>query len=130
MSQTEPQSARAVASRTIFCEHCIAETSDETPGNIKMGNFFGKKFYGSDKPCPQCTSVVSTLWWTIAHLPIVPLGSYRYLKAEQQVRKELFWSRKLPALHWKQVWQTWALGLVAAVAIGIALYYYETRKHG
>jgi hypothetical protein len=32
--QTPAQPSRSVASRGIFCEYCIAETTDETPGDV------------------------------------------------------------------------------------------------
>ncbi len=121
---------RAVTSRGIFCAHCVAETTDETPGDVSTLNGIGRKFYGAAAPCPECASVICTLWWTLVELPVVPLGSYRYKTAEQAGTRARFWCRKLPARHWPQIFKTWALGIVAAIAIGIGVYVYNTYKSG
>lgn len=52
--QAAAQPPRSVASRGIFCEHCIAETTDETPGDVSTLNGIGRQFYGSAAPCPEC----------------------------------------------------------------------------
>ena len=51
--QAPAQPPRSVASRGIFCEHCIAETTDETPGDVSTLNGIGRQFYGSAAPCPE-----------------------------------------------------------------------------
>src|ERR1700733_1786299 len=113
---------RTVASRTIFCDHCVAESTDKTPGDVSTLNGIGRKFYGSAAPCPECASVIRTLWWTLVELPVVPLGSYRYKTSEESGTRARFWCRKLPARHWPQIFKTWALGLAAAIVIGIGVY--------
>jgi hypothetical protein len=119
---------RAVTSRGIFCPHCVAESTDETPGDVSTLNGIGRKFYGAAAPCPECASVIRTLWWTLVELPVVPLGSYRYKTAEQAGTRARFWCRKLPARHWPQIFKTWALGLAAAIVIGIGVYIYDNYK--
>src|SRR6202030_498047 len=52
--QTPAQPPRSVASRGIFCEYCIAETTDETPGDVSTLNGIGRQFYGSGAPWPGC----------------------------------------------------------------------------
>jgi hypothetical protein len=125
---TEP--TRSVASLEIFCAHCIGESTDKTPGDVSTLNGIGRQFYGSGKPCPECASVVRTLWWTLVSLPVIPLGSYRYKTSSEGTgalgRRARFWCRQLPSRHWPQVWKTWAIGIVAAIAIGIGFYVYNT----
>lgn len=126
-SPTQP--SRSVTSREVFCEHCVAETTDKTPGDVSTINGIGRKFYGSAAPCPECASVIRTLWWTVVEVPIVPLASYRYKTSEEGVSRSRFWCRKLPARHWAQIWKTWAIGLVAAVAVTIGIYLYDNYQH-
>ena len=123
--QAQPQQPRAVASREIFCEHCVAESTDETPGDVSTLNGIGRQFYGSSEPCPQCASVIRTLWWTVVELPVVPLGSYRYKTAQEGGRRARFWCRKLPARHWSQILKTWTIGLAAAIAVFTGIFIYE-----
>jgi hypothetical protein len=124
--QTRP--SRAVTSQQIFCQHCVAETTDETPGDVSTINGIGRQFYGSASPCPECASVIRTLWWTLVEIPIVPLASYRYKTAQEAGLRARFWCRKLPRRHWPQIWKTWAIGLVASIAIAIGIYIYESYK--
>jgi hypothetical protein len=128
MSQPESQPLREATSRKIFCVHCVSETTDDTPGNISgKANIMGRIFYGSAEPCTECASVIRTLWWTVANIPVVPLGSYRYKIAKEGTFRTQFWCRKLPALRWGQVWKTWAIGLVLGVAGLIAIYYWKIK---
>jgi hypothetical protein len=126
--QAPAQPPRSVASRGIFCEHCIAETTDETPGDISTLNGIGRQFYGSAAPCPECASVIRTLWWTLVSLPVVPLASYRYKTSEEHGTRARFWCRKLPARHWNQIFKTWVIGVAAAIAIFIGIYVYHQYK--
>jgi hypothetical protein len=119
-----PQPTRAVASREIFCSHCVAETTDETPGDVSTINGIGRQFYGAASPCPECGSVIRTLWWTLVEAPVVPLGSYRYKTSEEAVSRARFWCRKLPKRYWPQIWKTWAIGLIAVIAVAIGFYIY------
>jgi hypothetical protein len=120
--------APEVTSRKIFCTRCVAATSDKTPGDVSTLNGIGRQFYGSAAACPECASVIRTLWWTFVSLPVVPLGSYRYKTSEEGVMRARFWCRKLPGLHWAQVGKTWLLGLVLGAAAIIVLYLWSQRK--
>ncbi len=73
--------------------------------------------------------MIRTLWWTLVEIPLVPRASYRYKTSEEQGSRTRFWCRKLPARHWAQIWKTWALGVVAAVAIAVGFYIYDNYKH-
>jgi hypothetical protein len=126
--QASTQPPRTVASRGIFCAQCVAETTDETPGDVSTLNGIGRQFYGSAAPCPECASVIRTLWWTLVSLPFVPLGSYRYKTSEEHGTRARFWCRKLPARHWNQIFKTWALGIAAAIAVFIGIYVYHQYK--
>jgi hypothetical protein len=120
---------REVTSRKIFCERCVTETSDKTPGDISTLNGIGRQFYGSAAPCPECASVIRTLWWTLASIPLAPLGSYRYKTADESGMRARFWCRKLPVLHWEQVWKTWVIGLAAGAAVTTGIIMYYNYKH-
>ena len=110
-----------------FCDKCIAESSDQTPGDVNTYNGIGRKFYGSKSPCAQCGSVIRTLWWTLIDVPIIPLGSYRYKKGSETIQSSRFWARRT-ATQWDQVFKTWIVGIVlAAAAIG-AVFWWESRK--
>jgi hypothetical protein len=126
--QASSQPPRTVASRGIFCAQCVAETTDETPGDVSTLNGIGRQFYGSAAPCPECASVIRTLWWTLVSLPVVPLGSYRYKTSEEHGTRARFWCRKLSARHWNQIFKTWALGIAAAIAVFIGIYVYHQYK--
>ena len=118
-----------VTSKKTFCARCVGETTDKTPGDVSTINGVGRMFYGSAEPCPECASVIRTLWWTFTSIPLVALGSYRYKTAQESGMRARFWCRKLPGLHWSQVWKTWVIGILAAIAATIAIYFWETRKH-
>ena len=106
----------------------MAETTDETPGDVSTLNGIGRQFYGSAAPCPECASVIRTLWWTLVSLPVVPLASYRYKTSEEHGTRARFWCRKLPARHWNQIFKTWVVGVAAAIAIFIGIYVYHQYK--
>jgi hypothetical protein len=122
------QPVSEVTSKKIFCARCVSETSDKTPGDVSTINGVGRMFYGSAAACPECASVIRTLWWTFTSIPLLPLGSYRYKTAQESGVRARFWCRKLPSPHWPQVLKTWVLGLAAAVAVGFAVYFWEQRK--
>jgi hypothetical protein len=59
-----------------FCESCIDQTIDETPGNTFLVSAIGSRLMGSDKRCPACHSVEQREWfWLI--FPLIPLQRYR-----------------------------------------------------
>jgi len=117
-----------ITSRKIFCTRCVEATSDETPGDISTINGIGRQFYGGAEPCPECASVIRTLWWTFVSMPVIPLGSYRYKTAEESGMRARFWCRKLPGLLWPQVWKFWIVGIIGAViAISLIIYFQPKR---
>ena len=61
---------------TGFCAECTAQSTDRTPKKISTTNGIGRKFYGSADRCSQCGSVVRTLWFTIAYVPLIPLAHF------------------------------------------------------
>lgn len=126
------QPTRSVTSKKVFCEHCVSETTDETPGDVRSLNGVGRKFYGSAAPCPQCASVIRTLWWTFASIPLLPVASYRYKTASEHYLganvRSRFWCRQLPSCDWGQVLKTWALGFALTAAFIVAIYYWQTTE--
>ncbi len=111
-----------------FCEECIAESTDQTPGDVSTTNGVGRKFYGGAKPCPTCGSVIRTLWWTCVDVPIIPRGSYRYKTIkEDTIHMSRFWTRRTET-QWSQILKTWLVGLVAVAAIAVAICIYESLK--
>jgi hypothetical protein len=127
-STQPPPPPRTVTSRGVFCTQCVAETTDDTPGDVSTLNGIGRQFYGSAAPCPECASVIRTLWWTLVSLPVVPLASYRYKTSEEHGTRARFWCRKLPARHWNQIIKTWVIGVAAAIAVFIGIYVYHLYK--
>lgn len=61
-----------------FCKKCHDESTPESPGNISSTNGTGTMFYGDARRCGDCGSVVRVHWVVFCHLPIIPLGTYRY----------------------------------------------------
>ena len=111
-----------------FCEDCLAESSDQTPGDVSATNGFGRKFYGAAAPCTKCGSVVRTLWWTAIDIPLMPRGSYRYKTvSDNEVGMSRFWARRTQT-HWGQIFKTWLFGFIAAAAIIAAVAIYQALK--
>jgi len=110
---------------TTFCGACIASSSNDSPRDVSTSSGIGRKFYGGAERCPDCGSVVRTLWFVIADVPLIPRGSFRYLPvgAERnegffvQTATQSFLARRT-ALNWRQVGATWAIG-----ALGIAAFF-------
>lgn len=80
-----------------FCEHCLAETTEQSSGSAYSLNGVGTSLYGWGEPCPQCNSVVRTKCFCI-FLPLIPLGTYRvkFSTPAQFVSRRLV--RRLPRL--------------------------------
>ena len=113
---------------TGFCESCLAESSDETPGDVSATNGFGRKFYGAAAPCTKCGSIVRTLWWTAIDIPLIPRGSYRYKTvSDNEIGMSRFWARRTRT-RWGQIFKTWVLGFIIAAVIIAAIAFYEARK--
>jgi hypothetical protein len=77
----EVQSVRT----TGFCSRCLAETTDESPGNTRTYMLFmGTRLVGLADPCPTCDSVIQRKFFCVI-APLVPLGRYRikYLDVER-----------------------------------------------
>lgn len=111
-----------------FCEECIAESTDQTPGDISTTNGVGRKFYGGAKPCSTCGSVIRTLWWTCVDVPVMPRGSYRYKTIEDDdIQMSRFWTRRTET-QWSQILKTWLIGLLAVAAAVVAVFVYRSWK--
>ncbi len=114
---------------TGFCSECVADSTEQTPGNISTVNGVGRMFYGGAEPCAKCGSVVRTLWWTFASLPLIPRGSYRYKTvSDDKFRKKTFLARR-SSMRWGQVFKTWVLGLAIGVAVFAAFSLWESWKN-
>ncbi|MCW8129491.1 MAG: serine/threonine protein kinase [Planctomycetota bacterium] len=112
--------------QTGFCDRCRTQSSERTPGSISTVNGVGRKFYGSAEPCPDCASVIRTLWFTFIDFPLIPLGSYRYKPlGEEGMRSSQFLARRTP-LRWEQVFATWFVGVLVGGAILAAVFIYNT----
>ena len=58
-----------------FCEKCIAETTNQSPGNTVLVNYtIGTYLVGSSNRCPICHSVIQT-----KKFMLIPSGRYRML---------------------------------------------------
>ena len=110
-----------------FCEDCLAESTDETPGDVSTVNGCGRQFYGNARPCPKCGSVIKTLWWCMFELPLVPRGSYRYITVSSEGFSSRFWSRRT-AMEWGQVLKTWLVGFAIAAAVIGGILIWEACK--
>jgi hypothetical protein len=112
----------------VFCATCVAESTEETPGNVSTVNGIGRTFYGKAEPCATCGSVVRTLWWTLISVPVIPRGSYRYL-AHPKLGSARFWARRTH-IHWGQIWKTWLVGIVLGALASYLIINYGHRLFG
>ena len=111
-----------------FCEQCIADSTEDTPGDVSTVNGVGRKFYGGAKPCAQCGSVIRTLWWTVVDVPIIPRGSYRYITVEDNdIGMSRFWTRRTKT-QWDQILKTWLIGFLAVIGVIAAIFLYKSLK--
>jgi hypothetical protein len=60
-----------------FCAECVAETTNESPGNTGSINGIGVRLYGASAKCPKCLSVIKRKWFSIIFIPVIPLKRYR-----------------------------------------------------
>jgi len=74
-----------------FCDHCLAETTDQSSGSTYTLNGVGTSLFGWERPCPQCNSAVRTKCACLFFIPLIPLGKYRVKFSTPQQ----FISRKL-----------------------------------
>ena len=119
-----------VSAPKTFCGSCVAASSEQTPGNISTFNGIGRQFYGSADVCAQCGSAVRTLWFVLVHLPLVPLGSYRYIQTGSGYNKSQFLSRKLAGIRWDQAAKTWLFGWLAGAGLITAFVLWDQYKKG
>ena len=78
-----------------FCAYCRATTTNEPIGSISThGPLFGKTLNGRDEPCPDCGSVVQTLWFRFL-LPIVPLGKFRVICRPTNILPSEYLARRI-----------------------------------
>ena len=61
-----------------FCPQCYINTTNDTPGNIKMFNFIGTQFLGKSGNCDKCGSIKQRLWFRLI-IPIIPISQYRVI---------------------------------------------------
>ncbi len=67
-----------------FCDACLAQTTDQSAGNMTQINGIGTMWGFFDKhKCPECGSVVKTKWFTFL-FPLIPLDKYRVLFIQQK----------------------------------------------
>lgn len=66
---------------TDYCQACLQQTSDESPGDMNRMNGIGRGFGGAGQRCPRCRSVVRRVWFTFFFVPLIPLGQYRVIQA-------------------------------------------------
>lgn len=110
-------------STATFCAECVAGSQEESPRDVSTNNGIGRKFYGGADRCGRCGSVVRTLWFVVADVPLVPRGSYRYLPvgAERldgyfvQTASQSFLARRT-GWQWSQIGITWLLGILGVAA--------------
>jgi len=115
-----------------FCGECQADSEARSPGGVSASNGIGRKFYGNADRCDNCGSVGRVLWVCIAHVPLIPLGSYRYLEAGGFERRGLststrFLARRTP-MRWGQVALHWCVGLGAAVLAVVVMAMWHSSK--
>ena len=113
-----------------FCPDCVGRSTNDSPHDVSTNNGIGRKFYGAADTCGRCGSVVRTLWFVIADVPLIPRGSYRYLPVGGekldgffvQTTSQSFLARRTNT-NWNQIGFTWFLGLlgIAAFALVTAL---------
>ena len=77
-----------------FCQECLAQTTDESPGFVFTINWLGIRLLGGGDPCPACGSIVQRKWICLV-MPIVPLGRYRVVYLGQGFMSTRFVGRRL-----------------------------------
>jgi len=75
-----------------FCQECVAETTNETPGDTATFNGVGIRLYGNAAKCPTCYSVIKRKWFCIVFIPIFPLRKFRI----KPVTIKRYLGRRLP----------------------------------
>jgi hypothetical protein len=87
------------ASLNGFCQSCLDETIDESPGNMEIFSSVGTGWgpFGRKK-CSQCKSIIKTKWIYFL-VPLIPRGKYRVLYTRRSAgfadKEAEFMARKL-----------------------------------
>ncbi|MBK1884027.1 hypothetical protein JIN85_16530 [Luteolibacter pohnpeiensis] len=86
-------------------------------------NGIGTRFYGAASPQAD-GSVITTKWFAVIFIPLIPLSSYR---VKRHTHRDRFWIfghsasysiiKKLP-IQWRQVLKTYSFALFFAVWLG------------
>ena len=79
-----------------FCAECLAQTTDESSGNLFRFNGIGYSFVGRSNKCPNCASIVQRRVVTLFFLPLIPAGKFRVLyPAAGSLLNSRFYSRRV-----------------------------------
>jgi hypothetical protein len=101
----------------VFCERCLARSSDRAaPSTLTFNGFFGTQPMGVADRCPQCTSVVRTIWIWFG-VPLLPVGSYRMIATG----KNEYVGRRT-SVRWSQVLPVYAMALLFIWAISHVMF--------
>lgn len=77
-----PLEPASVVFGKAFCPACLMSSSDvSAPDTATINLVVGTKLIGRSQRCPECGSVVKTLWG-FALVPLAPGGSYRVIYVE------------------------------------------------
>lgn len=76
-----------------YCETCLKCTTEQGCWNLFTINGVGAILGSAKDQCPQCYSMRKTVYLTIFFIPILPLGTYRFL----HIDRSTFYSRKILA---------------------------------
>jgi hypothetical protein len=104
----------------------------EGPG-MRTGNGSGTGLYGKSGYDPKDGSYISTKWFMIMLIPILPLGSYRVIKERSAdallpggitwySKKTLYKMQKV-SLHWRQILITYIITALILTALFYAIGY-------
>jgi hypothetical protein len=74
-----------------FCARCLATTTEKSCGNLLTINGIGLRLGGAKEHCPQCHSVVKSVYIAILFIPIWRTSKYRFLHLD----RNRFFSRKV-----------------------------------
>jgi hypothetical protein len=62
-----------------FCERCLTDTTNESPGDTAMGSLFGTLLLGGSDRCPHCHSIVQRKVSFVLCIPISWRRQYRLI---------------------------------------------------
>jgi len=61
----------------LFCQQCLDETIDESPGSLEAVAGIGETLVGASRACDVCGSVVKKKCFAFLWIPVAYRGSYR-----------------------------------------------------